>query len=355
MKTALTLLISYLSICICGIALCGLLYMVCEGLGASVVGQPMLFFSFVLFKKGMLFSSPIVFAFTNMHMILKVLRINTSRKHTVAFVDRNLVVGFLCYLLFTSVTWFVFFPLSISFGDGFFGAGSVEMNRASTGYFRKSESGIVYFFTKVHENGKADGILYDTNAKKSTNSDVIAFTDIPSSSVSSYPYSDVLVKNAIKTPKIVTYCLKVYQTLVGESKISWNNGIFSWILYSSMALALVSIFGLQFTSSWRLLNTLGIFIATACVFFLNYLCYADMMPNFFMDLDYLLKFIDHASVVIMNFLIFALCTAFGIIMCIYRRRIALRHEAEQDEIVNDDEEFSEETDSAEMADSEEGE
>lgn len=353
MKTALNLLISYLSICICGIALCALLYMVCEGLGASVVGQPMLFFSFALFKKGLIFSTPIVCVFTNMHMILKVLRINTSRKHSVASIDRNLVVGFLFYLLVTAVSWFVLFPLAISLGDSFSASGAVSMNQASTGYFRKADSGIIYFYTKVHENGKADGVLYDTYSKDSTSSDAVSFSELSTSSVASYPYSDVLVKNAIKTPKDISYCLKIYQTIVRQAKASWGKGMFSWILFSSIALALVSMFGLQFTSSWRLLNTLGIFLATACVFFLNYLYYADMMPNFFMDLDYLVKFVEHSSVVIMNLLIFALCTVFGIIMCVHRRRIAQRHAAEEAEI--DEEEYTVESDIDEGADSKEGE
>lgn len=324
MKTALSLVISYLSFCAFGIVICGFLYMVCEGLVTFVVGHPMSFFSLDFFKKGLVFSTPAVCVLAHIRLILKVLKINSSKKVRVSEVDRNLVIGLLVLMLSTSLSWFVLFPAVINFANSQHNSGIVKMNPVSTGYFRESDSGLVYYYTDVHDDGTADGIVFDTNKAESGNPDVVQFSNLTTASVSAYPYSDVLVKNAIQTPEGVSDVFTVYTTILRNARKSWNDGLPSWLVFSSFALVLVSMYGFQFSSSWRLINSVFIFIVAAFAIFLNYLYFVGKLPSFVMDLDYSVPVFVNSALLFVNLAMFVVFTAFGIAMCVYRRRKAKR-------------------------------
>ncbi len=323
MKTALSLVISYLCLCVFGVALCGFLYMVCEGLVTFVVGQQMSFFSLDFFKKGLVFSTPAVFTVAQLRLILKVLKINSAKKKHIAEIDRNLVVGILLHMLLISLSWFLVFPAIINFADSQSNSYVVTMNPVSTGYFRENDSGIIYYYNDVHSDGTADGLIFDTNKKDSTSLDVVPFKNLPTAGVSAYPYSDVLVKNAIQTPKGVSDVFNVYSTMLRMAKKSWNSGLSSWLVFASLALVIVSIYGFQFASSWRLINSIFTFLVAGFAIFMNYLYYVGKLPSFVMDLDYSLSMFESGVLLLMNISMFVIFAAFGIVMCIYRRRKAI--------------------------------
>ncbi len=340
MKTALSLVISYLAFCVFGIALCAFLYMVCEGLVTFVVGQHMSFFSLDFFKKGLVFSIPAVCVVAQLRLILRVLKINRAKKARIAEIDRNLVVGLLLHMLFCSLSWFVLFPAVADFAASQMNSGIVAINPVSTGYFRENDSGIIYYYTEVHSDGSADGLLFDTNKKEPTSVDVVQFKNLTTAGVSAYPYSDVLVRNAIHAPKGVSDSFDVYSTILRMGKKSWEKGLPSWLSFASLGLVIVSIYGFQFASSWRLINSIFTFLVAAFAAFMNYLYYVGKLPSFVMDLDYSLPMFDKAALLLMNFSMFVFFSAFGIVMCVYRRRKAKAavQDYYEDEDADEDEE-----------------
>lgn len=227
------------------------------------------------------------------------------------------------------MTWIVLIPLSLGFLSDLEAENenqNFQSQTTSTGIFRENESG-VFYNSRILENGNADGIFIDTSGLSENEEKIIRFYDSPVNNNEAYPYSDILVKNALKPPKYVTYPLEVYTSLLIAAENSHRSGFFAWLFFASFGLALAATYGLQFLSSWRLCSALFVAIGQILIVFINYFYYMGFFPSGLKQLESLISenfpfSIENSLILAVNILISLILVAFGIVMGIYRTRKA---------------------------------
>ncbi|BDC95241.1 MULTISPECIES: hypothetical protein [Treponema] len=298
MKTALKLIIAYILMCVCGVAFCGFFFMVCGELNFFVAGSELEISSFNLFIKGMSFSIPGICTVAQLMLILYVIRHPESPIHA-------LVV----YILIGCATWCLAFPKLISFsaGNGIYTDTRIEQKQLSAGYFRRGNRGIFYY-SKVRENGNADGIFID---EKKSDDIVSLFQDKNTYQVSAYPYSDVLIRDAVEPPKIVSVPLGIYRSLMDVAKEKWAGGKMEWLSFASLGFVLLSIYGLQFFSMWNLVNSIVVIFTALVVILLDYIVLLEKLPG-------IPSGAGGKIALVMNIVLFALFVVYGFSMKLYR-------------------------------------
>ncbi len=295
--------------------------MICEGLNFFVVGQTFDIFSFGLFMHGVYFSIPGVCVLVHLFSILRVIRLRNANR------SGNFVPAFVAYLVLGLVTWCLIFPQTISLAYGIEDANkSIVANKISTGYFRENGGG-VYYYSRVHDNGDADGLFIDSKGYTGLNGSVTPFINSNTKIVSADPFVDILVRNAINKPKVVSYPVKVYSTILDVAKKSWNGGKFAWLCFSTIGLALISIYGVQFGSSWNMVNVVFVLLTGVAIVFLNFILHTLELPAFVINnldkLPFLIQLegsVLNPLAVYMNVLLSFFFGATGFVLAIFRIR-----------------------------------
>ena len=314
MKTSLSFLISYILVCVAGTLLCASFFMFVKELSYFIVGQTLPLFSLDFFLRGVFYSFPGVCMVTQLLLVLYIIR------H-----PANHFFPLITYTILAIVSWAVLIPCNFKLFDAYekvADTGSVK-TVLSTDYFRE-DCGGVFYYSCVRDSERADGLFIDTKGYTGENSAVVPFVDAVIPENKSLEFSDVLIKNAVKTPSMISYPVHLYKAFFEKARKCWNTGILAWISFASVGLAIASLYGLQFFSSWRLLNSLLIFVAGAGVLFLNSLFYEEgrfeRLSSLLSD-GILAKIpLDNPLVVLLNFLIFVICLVYGIIMGLVRSK-----------------------------------
>ena len=178
MKASLSLLISYIFLCVLGTIACAALFMVSHSLYSFVAGKPLPIISETLFLRGVLFSAPAVFATS---LVLLVLRIIRWRNVGVF----GHILSFVFYSILCVVFWVFALPCLIAYESDTLMQFETrtDLTPVTAGYFRNQGEGILYF-SRVLPSGKADGISINTSPSPSFISEL---SDYPSNTASDYP------------------------------------------------------------------------------------------------------------------------------------------------------------------------
>ena len=83
------------------------------------------------------------------------------------------------------------------------------------------------------------------------------------------PFSDLLIKNTLTPPVIVKPLIPVLQIIADKTLEALKGGWKSWIAFSSIGLAFMSILGLRRLFRWRLLNSTVALLAFAGILLVN--------------------------------------------------------------------------------------
>ena len=312
MKRALYFVIIYLVSLLVGTLVFATLFMFSCNLSMFVTGSATSFFSLHFLMSGIMISFPLVAVLTQILLILYMIR------H-----PKNQLISMILYLIFGALSWLLLIPTDLKLITRY-EADSIHarVEATSSGIFRKEKNGIFYY-SRIDEKNRADGIFIDTTGSLGTQGTVMPFFDSPVSNESAFPYSDSLIKDSLQVPKLVTYPLAIYNAILTSANYSVSLGIFAWLGFASLGLALLAMYSVQFASSWKLANVAILITVTLCIVLVNYLYYMNILPDILREISFkLTEFsgIKDSLIIAINLLISVLLFIFGIFMGIYRLR-----------------------------------
>lgn len=262
LKTALSVVIIYIMICILGTAAIALLVMAYFGCLRFVVGADLVLYSGQSFLYGIKVAFPVMIIFSQMFMILFLLR------HS----KKNRLAGIITIFILTCVSYLVLVPIFVKHSNKLVSDSVVQKSKMSTGYFRLYDDGL-YYFSKVESNNKADGIYIDVNQLAINADPFVVFKNLDTTNLDSSNFSDVLVKQLIEFPKSLDKSFSNLFELWKQAQKAYLGSIKSWLFFSSFGIALFFVFCVASISKWRLVNACYILVSTYLVIKLNMICY----------------------------------------------------------------------------------
>ncbi len=311
MKASLSLIISYIFLCIVGTAVCAALFMVLASLHSFVIGESLSIVSATLFFDGVLFSAPAVAVASLVLLILRTIR----WRNVSAF---GSILSFIFYILIGIGLWGFALPKFFSYTAEQFSQiqQKNESTKVSSGYFRRQNDKIFYY-SRVLPNENADGVFLEENGVPSY---AERFSDLPVNVEKSDSYSDILVREAVKTSFFAGEAIEIYKTILFNAQKSLQDGQFSWILFSTLGLSLLSLYAFRFASTWRLASATSVVFGAIFVVLVNYFCFAQKIPAVVLDFyKYLPAIFQKYSIsVYFNVLFAVVLCFFGIIKLILR-------------------------------------
>ncbi len=260
MKSIFNTIIYYIFGTLTGIILAALIYMICCDLTLLVAGIKLKFFNGDFFIRGLIVSFPLVVS-----LVIGLIFLYGVRH------PKNHYLRLFTYIFLCSLTWLVLIPLSFDLGKKYNEtlAKKYEVPALSSGYFRK-EAGGVFFFSRVGENQKADGVFIDLTGITGEQGNVIRFTNSIIDEDFSGQFADTLIRDAIKLPFVIVAPLELYSTVIGKAQTAWEKGYIEWLVFLTFILSLCSVVSFQYISVWRLINALAILFAAGLICLINY-------------------------------------------------------------------------------------
>ena len=312
MKRVLYLAVIYLLTCLVGTLIFATLFMLSCNLTMFVTGLPTSFFSSKFFFSGVLTTFPLACVITQIMLVLYQVRHPGSKR-----------ISLIMYAFFGILSWLLLIPIDLKLinryeADLF----EPRLEKTTSGVFRKEEHG-VFYYSRVSDDGIADGLFIDTTGFLGTEGVIVPFFNVPVKNESAFPYSDILIKNSLQPPKLVTYPLAVYAALLTAGGYSVSLGFLSWLAFASLGLALLTGYGLQYASSWKLASVSCVLTAVIVIAFINYLYYMNILPSVFKEISQKLSDLTPVKdplIVLVNCSIAIILCGFGIFMGIYRQK-----------------------------------
>ena len=312
MKRALSLGIVFFGSCIVGTILFAVLFMFSCDLSMFVTGLSSSFFSLHFFLTGLLIAFPLACIISQVLFVLYLIRHHGG-----------MLLPLIMHIVFGLMIWLLFIPVDLHLISRYGSDDiSTRVSETSAGVFRKEDHGIFYY-SRVSEEGLTDGIFIDTSGFLGQEGSVIPFFDVPFNNESAFPYSDIIIKNSIQPPAIVTFPLTIYGAVLTAAQYSESSGFLHWLAFASMGLALIAVFGVQFASSWKLASASSVVSTAIAIIFINYLYYMNIMPGLFKEISAKLSQVFGAKdplIILINLFLFVLLVVFGVFMGIYRER-----------------------------------
>lgn len=313
MKKSFTLIGLYFLLLVFGTALFASIFMISADLTTVVTGQNISFFSLPFFLEGIQLSFPLACMVSFVLLIMYLIRHPGKQ-----------IAAMITYAVLGILTWTVMLPIDLkSFETSDDVVAKARKLTTSTGVFRKEGRG-VYLFTNINEDGTVAGVYIDVNGFSDPDGNVLTFERLEVQNENAFPYSDVLIKDSIQPPQFVTYPLAVYSSILIAAENSCSKGFFSWLCFASIGFALLSVYGIQFFSSWKLASALNVLTAALVIVFINYFYYIDFYPNALKEFsNFLSKYltVNDPLIVFINILLGILMILYGIAMGFYRNKL----------------------------------
>ena len=139
----------------------------------------------------------------------------------------------------------------------------------SSKYFRPDGEGIFFYSSVNDDKATANGIYIDIAGFAKSKTGVVKLDNISVDKSSSFPYSDLLIKNSLKIPEFIIPAANAGEILFKKAMSYFNDGIFSWLEFATMGLAFLSLIGLKKTFHWRLMNCIFVFLGFVGILAIN--------------------------------------------------------------------------------------
>ena len=294
MKNALTMFMYFFLMTACGTLAAAFIFMICCNLTLLVCGESFAFFNWDFYIRGLLISLPLIC------VIVLALMIVYGLRH-----KKNPVIRLAVYVVSGLIVWLILIPSSFTllhkYEEKY--AKTYEVPFLSPGFFRP-ESGGVFYFSRVQEDGKADGLYIDLTGITGEKGSVVRFSN------------------------------SIYSVLRDKAQAAWNDSFAHWLLFLCLALALGSCIAFENFSAWSLIDALAAFFTGLLVCVVNWAYYKGYLfssvtgkwneligdtpvtGGFFNSIihspDLFINFV--------NFIIFALLTLTGILLFIFKSK-----------------------------------
>ncbi len=307
-KTSLRMIIAFFLICTVGTVFFACLYMIYSSCTLLIAGDAFDVFSRALFFEGLVKALPVCIAISSILLALYLIR------H-----PSEVVVPLITYLILGLASWFILLPLTNTLAvkvERLTGK-EKEERIISENYFRKNGDQIVYIST-YNAEGNVDGTVIELSPVERG---VYSFTDVPLAERTS-EFSDSLIEDTVSVPLACSLLIKGISVMFSTGRDYLNKGYFSWILFASFGLAILSVIALKRMSSWRLINVFTILTLAAIIFTFNAAYYSvPQLQKYTFAVDRLfLKYpvIPNPCAVLFNLVITLILTVFGIINAIVK-------------------------------------
>ena len=236
-----------------------ILYMTYSACASLVAGQNFSPFSSTLFLRGLYSVFPAAFSLVPVFVVFYVIR----RTEVAGLSVPVFMVLHLCL-------WLFFVPfVKNTYENARLKQRSTPQTFSplSSGYFRSSESDkYIFYYTRINSENIASGVCIDRTKPEDN---VYTFSDIKLSSIQE-GFTDTLIRDTVEMPVTLRVCLSYLQAFTSAAYEMCSSGIVRWLLFSSVTVAILSVFFLYDFSSWRLVNVLVIFVVYVFIFLGNY-------------------------------------------------------------------------------------
>lgn len=266
MKTVFYTISYYVLTVLLGSLAAALVYMVCCDLTVLVAGEKLVFFCGDFFFRGIFASFPLVVCIALFLVVF----------YGIRHLKKNLWI--MCtYVLLCALSWLLLIPLMFNLEQAYKEKYSTEyeISNLSPGFFRK-DSGGIFYFSRVSDDGKADGLFIDLSGITGEAGTVSRFSGMKTLSDEKEfksEFADSVIRDSTKLPFAVSAPLNVYLILLEKARTAWAGGCARYVMFLAFALALSASASLQYVSTWRLVNGLISVLAGAAVCVFNYAYY----------------------------------------------------------------------------------
>ena len=324
MKNALTMFMYFFLMTACGTLAAAFIFMICCNLTLLVCGESFAFFNWDFYIRGLLISLPLVC------VIVLALMIVYGLRH-----KKNPVIRLAVYVVSGLIVWLILIPSSFTllhkYEEKY--AKTYEVPFLSPGFFRP-ESGGVFYFSRVQEDGKADGLYIDLTGITGEKGSVVRFSNSIIDADFSGQFADSIIRDAVKLPFVILAPLELYSVLRDKAQDAWNDSFAHWLLFLCLALALGSCIAFENFSAWSLIDALAAFFTGLLICVVNWAYYKGYLfssvtgkwneligdtpvtGGFFNSIihspDLFISFV--------NFIIFVLLTLTGILLFIFKSK-----------------------------------
>lgn len=244
----------FLAILVGGTLLGALLYSVYTICTTLVAGQGFETYHPMIFMQGCLISFPVVFPLSALFMCFYLIRHKTKYWSPV-----------IAYSIVFVLVWVFFLPVVVNaYASSMINIPGHSSRPISAGFFRSSDD-YVFYYSNVSIGNVADGVCI-TNDPEEKN--VFTFENIKLHA-STNGFSDSLVEDAVVVPIGIEILYTGAALFLELIVANTNSGVINWLVFSSLALAIVSIMYIRKLSMWRLVNAVMILFLTSFIISLN--------------------------------------------------------------------------------------
>ncbi len=239
LKTSLKLILYYIFLVIFVTSFVSLLYTFYEMCRNLVSGEELKSLDLNYFVYGIFLLFPIVLMVSGIFMGMYLIR-HSSRSW----------LPILTYIVLYLFSWIVLMPFNFNMYTTYSDSSIFQREEAqlSSGYFRKTGEGIIYY-SDIDSENVGSGVFIDVSDDSST---VYVFSDkkLPENRA----FADELVKDNIQLPLFMSIVSVWFAAIIQAANRAYSDGFFSWMTFLSLGFALTSVVGVRHISKWRLIN-----------------------------------------------------------------------------------------------------
>ena len=245
-----------LALAVCASAILYMTYSACSSL---VAGQTFSPFSAALFLRGLYCVFPAAFSLVPVFIVFYVIRRTEVAGLSVPVF---MVLHFCLWLFCVPLVKNTYENTHLKQTDA-----PQTFSPLSPGYFRASENNkYIFYYTRINAENIASGLCIN---RTDPEDNVYTFSDIKLSGAQE-GFTDKLIKDTVEMPSTLTVCLSFLQAFTNAAYEMCSSGIIRWLLFSSITVAILSVYFLHNFSFWRLVNVLVIFVVYVFIFLCNY-------------------------------------------------------------------------------------
>lgn len=188
---------------------------------------------------------------------------------------KNIFAHVFSFIFITLIAWLIVIPFCVKHADKT--ASRIiekETSIPSKKYFRPDTDGIFFYSAIYPETNTADGVYIDLNGFTNSKSGVLRIEQAPINKNVAKPFSDLLIKNTLTPPAIVEPLIPLLQIIANNTLTAIKGGWKSWLAFSSIGLAFMSILGLRRLFRWRFLNSVVALIGFLLILGINIVYFA---------------------------------------------------------------------------------
>ena len=276
MKTVLIELLAFALICVFGTAAGGFIIMIYHSVTSFVVGSEMSIFDAQLFINGAIVFFPILLLFAPMLMFLSLVRHPRYNK-----VTGVLTVAVLCF-----AAWVFIAPVSYRIAREQGVALTEKPSELTAGYFRKIDKRL-YYFTFISGNYVKGLRVKDDYFSSNITGQSVSTLDgnYINFKRDSLGFSDPLIGETLTPSPVLLGFINGIFLVQQKAAAACQSGVLSWLLFSSLMLALVTIGAIISASEWKLADAFYITFDTFAIITLNCLYYLGYFDTFVSAID----------------------------------------------------------------------